>query len=100
MLGIIRRANINVIVFRLALGAEKRPGEFVQLVFVRVDRIDIAQRAKESALQLPLHLAFVLHRGSDPVDGNLRICRLAEISALITRQRAITENVGPRDIAG
>ncbi len=100
MLGIVRRTNIDIVAGLLARGVPKVFGQSVQFIFVCVQRIDVTHRPHDAVLHLPVHLPFMLHRGGDAVDGNYRVRRRAEISALITGQGAVAENFGPRDIAG
>ena len=100
MLGIVRGANVGVVVVALVIGIEKISDQFMRIILIRVGRTDITQGPKETVPHLPVHLFFVLHRGGDAIHRQFRICGFAEISALITGQRAIAKNVRPRDVAG
>ena len=99
VLGVVRGANIDIIAVVVAGVVPEVSERFVDLELIRVNRIDVTHGAKQVIFQLPMHLAFVLHGGGDAVDDNLRIRRRAEIRALITGQRAVAENVGPRHVA-
>src|SRR6185436_14816311 len=96
----VRRTNQGIVVIPLAAGIEKVFDQLAQLVFIRSAQKEIAHCTTETALHLPVHLLLVFHRGGNTVLENPSIRSLAEIRALITGQRAIAANLGPRDVAG